>query len=126
MLMELSVRLSTNKTIDAAHQRALNMESQHWQNVLERLFAIIEFLSQQCLSFRGSSDVLYEINNGNFLGLIQLLARFDNVLMENIRRIQNKEIHNHYLGKTIQNEMIHLLSRSIRNEILEKLNNAKY
>lgn len=56
MLMELSVRLSTIKTIDAAHQRALNIETQHWQNVLERLFAIVEFLSQQCLSFRGKVE----------------------------------------------------------------------
>ncbi|CAI6358832.1 unnamed protein product [Macrosiphum euphorbiae] len=124
--MELSARLNSNQTIDAAHQRVLNNETRHWQNVLERLMAIVEFLGKQCLPFRGTNDILYENNNGNFLGLVQLLAKFDSVLSEHVRRIQNKEIHNHYLGKGIQNEIIHLLSRAIKNKILEKLKNAKY
>ncbi|KAF0769725.1 Uncharacterized protein FWK35_00022169 [Aphis craccivora] len=95
--IELSARLNSNQTIDAAHQRVLNNETRHWQNVLESLMAIIEFLGKQCLPFRGTNDVLYENNNGNFLGLVQLLAKFDSVLSEHVRRIQNKEIHNHYL-----------------------------
>jgi|UniRef100_A0A2S2R6M3 hypothetical protein len=123
--MELSARLNSNQTIDPAHQRVLNNETRHWQNVLERLMAIIEFLGKQCLPLRGTNDILYENNNGNFLGLVQLLAKFDSVLSEHVRRIQNKEIHNHYLGKGIQNEIIHLLSRAIKNKILEKLKNTK-
>jgi len=110
--MELSARLNSNQTIDAAHQRVLNNETRHWQNVLERLMAIIEFLGKQCLPFRGTNDDLYEKNNGNFLGLVQLLAKFDSVLSEHVSRIQNKEI---------QKEIIHLLSRAIKNKILENL-----
>jgi hypothetical protein len=48
----------------------MNAETCHWQAVLERLVAIIQFLGQQCLAFRGSSDILHEENNGNYLKLL--------------------------------------------------------
>ncbi|XP_022180482.1 uncharacterized protein LOC111040778 [Myzus persicae] len=112
--MEQSARLNSNQTIHAAHQRVLNNETRHWQNVLERLMAIIEFLGKQCLPFRGTNDVLYENNNGNFLGLVQLLAKFDSVLSEHVRRIQNKEIHNHYLDCTPDKSKVEKMSITIR------------
>jgi hypothetical protein len=80
--MELSTKLNSNQTIDAAHQRVLNNETRHWQNIFERLMAIIEFLGKQCSPLRGTNDVLYENNNSNFLGLVQLLTKFDSVLSE--------------------------------------------
>jgi hypothetical protein len=42
----MSAGLNSNQTIDAAHRRVLNNETRHWQNVLERLMAIIEFLGK--------------------------------------------------------------------------------
>ena len=77
--IELEVSLMSETTIDATKQRILNEEVRHWQNVLERLLAIVLFLGQQCLSFRGSSDKLYEQNNGNFLKLVELIAKFEKI-----------------------------------------------
>jgi hypothetical protein len=34
---------------------------------------------------------------------IEILGKFDPIISEHIRRIQSKKIHDHYLGKTIQN-----------------------
>jgi hypothetical protein len=65
-LIELSDRLNSNTTIDERIQRLLNAETRHWQAVLERLVAIIQFLGQQCLALRRSSDILHEENNGNY------------------------------------------------------------
>ena len=84
------------------------------------------FLSEHNLAFRGSQEKLYANNNGNFLSLIQLLGKYDTVLAEHIRRIQSKEIHDHYLGKTIQNELITLLGTQVRNEIIDRVKKAKY
>jgi hypothetical protein len=70
--------------------------------VLERLVAIIQFLGNQCLAFRGSSDVVHKEINGNYLKLVQLFEKFDLVMAEHLRRIRDKDTHIHYLGKYIQ------------------------
>lgn len=44
-----------------------------------------------------------------FLGLVELLEIFDSVLQEHIRKIQTDPIHDHYLKKRIQNEIISLM-----------------
>jgi hypothetical protein len=79
-LVELSDRLNSNTTIDERIQRLLNAETRHWQAMLERLVAIIQFLGQQYLSFRGSSDILHEENNGNYSKLVERFAKFDSFM----------------------------------------------
>jgi hypothetical protein len=66
-LIELSDTLNSNTTIDERIQSLLNAETRRWQAVLERLAAIIQFLGQQYLAFRGSSDKLHEETNGNYI-----------------------------------------------------------
>jgi hypothetical protein len=68
------------------------------QAVLEHLAAIIQFLGQQRLTLRGSSDILHEENNGNYLKLLELFAKFDSVMAEHLRRICDKDTHAHCLG----------------------------
>uniref|UniRef100_A0A8R7P9H1 DUF4371 domain-containing protein n=1 Tax=Triticum urartu TaxID=4572 RepID=A0A8R7P9H1_TRIUA len=54
-----------------------------------------------------------------------MLAEFDQVIQEHVRRITNEETHTHYLD-LIQNELIHLLASAIRYEIVKKIKSAKY
>ena len=65
-------------------------------------------------------------NNGNFLGLVQLVTKFDPVLQEHVRRISNDEIHDHYLGKRMQNEFIQLISNHVLKEILASVTKSKF
>lgn len=50
----------------------------------------------------------------------------DSILQKHVERIKNKEIHVHYLGKRIQNEIINILSKEIKKKIVSKIMNAKY
>ncbi|CAH2283897.1 zinc finger MYM-type 1-like [Pelobates cultripes] len=123
---ELSRRFGCGKTIDAASQRLLANETQHWQDVVKRLIGIVKYLGRQCLAFRGSRDTLYSDNNGNYLQLVEMLATFDTVMQEHLKRIKNKDIFQHYLGKDIQNKLIILIAKEITKHILQLLKNAKY
>ncbi|KAF0706211.1 zinc finger MYM-type protein 5-like, partial [Aphis craccivora] len=119
--MELKLRISENSTIDRAHQSAMEKEKQHWKNVMIRIIAAIQYLAKHNDAFRGSSDVVNTENNGKFIGIIEMMGKFDPTIMEHLRRIKNKETRIHYLGHDIQNELIELMATELKTNILRKI-----
>ncbi|KAL4090604.1 hypothetical protein QTP88_025403 [Uroleucon formosanum] len=119
-------RILKEKLIDQQHLSIIEKEKIHWKNVLNRILSVIHYLAAHNDAFRGSSDVLYTKSNGKFLGLIEILAKFDPVIMEHVNRIQNKETHVHYLGHRIQDEIINMMANEIKQKILRNIQSAKY
>ena len=119
-------RLELHATVDKHVQKQIDAEKMHWRSVLERLLTIVRFLAERNLALRGSVEKLDDAKNGNFLGLVEIIAKFDPVLSEHIRRISNDELADHYLGKTMQNEFIQLLGNEVLSKILQLLIQAKY
>jgi len=101
----LRMGLDLHKTVDNNAQDN-NIEKERWRSILKRIIACIEFLAEHNDAFRGTSSKLYTANNGTFLGLIQMIAKFDIIMADHLRRVCNDEIHDHYLGTRIQNELI--------------------
>jgi hypothetical protein len=93
---------------------------------LVRIVVAAKFPAKHNLSFQGKNEKLYQDNNGNFLGTIEMIAEFDTVMQEHIRHIQNNEIHHHYLGHNIQNELIYLIAEAIRRYVLSIIKGVKY
>ena len=78
------------------------------------------------MAFRGSVDRIFQPQNGNFLGLVQLIAKFDPVMQEHLRRIQDGEIHDHYLSKHIKNELLQIMADDVKKIIVDRIKGAKY
>jgi hypothetical protein len=123
---ELRLRLSKNKTIDYDLQLENAKEKECWRQVLVRIVTAVKFCAKNNLPLRVSNEKIYQDSNSIFLGTIEMIAEFDTMMQEHIRRIQNNEIHHHYLGHNIQNELILLIVDAMRGYILSIIKSAKY
>lgn len=55
-----------------------------------RIVEVIKFLAARGLAFRGDDQKLGSKQNGNFLGIIELISKFDPFLAEHLARHGNK------------------------------------
>ncbi|XP_025198869.1 zinc finger MYM-type protein 1-like [Melanaphis sacchari] len=102
------------------------METDYWVKVLDRLLSVTLYLSKNNLAFRGSSDKFYTQSNGNFLSLVELLGKYDDVTKELLLKTLSREKTVHYCSHSIQNELINLMANKVLETIIDRLRAAKY
>lgn len=125
-LLDLQKRLDCEATLDATEQRLINAEIQHWRSVLKRIIICIQYLAKHNEALRGSSSTIYTNNNGKFLGLVEKISQFDIVMLDHLTRIKNKQTNDHYLGWSIQNQIINLMAQKVKPEIINRIKGSKY
>lgn len=82
--------------------------------VLKSLLKCVCFCARQGLSFRGHRDDFTASeygNKGNFVELVQFRAETDEVLRKHLETAPRNAL---YTSKTIQNEMIYVISKTIK------------
>ncbi|KAL5568526.1 hypothetical protein UlMin_025101 [Ulmus minor] len=110
--IDLEMRLLNNKTIDKDMQEQISKEKEHWRQVLKRIIVVVKNLAKNNLAFHGTNEKIYQ-------------HKFDPIMKEHLKNIQNGKIHNHYLGRNIQNELVQILALEVKNTITKKII-AKY
>jgi len=85
---DLKIRIQQMSTIDKTNLEIIEKEKIHWRNVLKRILAAIHYLAKHNEAFRGTSDVIFTKNNGKFLGLIEMIGKFDPVMGEHLNSIK--------------------------------------
>ena len=110
-------RVDSQLATSVANQATENKE------ILRQIVLAVEFLAKQSLAFRGHRDdrvdfSSYEINRGNFVALLQLLAKGNDSLQKHLLS-SNRQAR--YTSKTIQNDVIHVYASKIKERLTKDL-----
>lgn len=124
--IELESRFKKNETIDESVQRQISREEEHWKQVFLRILAVVKTVAKNNLAFCGDDEEICKERSRHFLSFIEMIAKFDPVMQHYIQRIESNEDHYHYLGHTIQNELIQMLAIEIKSRIVQTIKEAKY
>jgi Domain of unknown function (DUF4371)/hAT family C-terminal dimerisation region len=100
-----------------------NREKHFWSEVLKRLIKITLMLAKNCLAFRGHTENIDDTYNGNFLSTVKLLAEFDPILNELLKR-PNGTVK--YLSPKIQNELIEMLGNALETNLVDDIKHALF
>lgn len=77
-------------TIDSANLRQHEIDLKYWREILQRVVSVVKFLATRGHAFRGSEEKFGSASNGNYLGILELLAEYDPFLANHIQRYGNK------------------------------------
>ncbi|XP_039313486.1 uncharacterized protein LOC120359569 [Solenopsis invicta] len=113
--------------LDLQLDMQVTQEKEYWKQVLRRVIDVISTLAERGLAFRGSEEKFGSSNNGNYLGILELISRYDPFLATHIGQYGNSGSgKSSYLSKTICDELIHLMALKIRESILQDIKTAGY
>jgi len=128
---ELQRRLEADADVDLLLEKSILPEAERWKILLQRILDIVMFLGEQRLAFRRDSEKIGDTHNGNVLGILELLARYDPLLHEHIGKVKSAQekgtrLQAHYFSPESQNEFINICAAQVRNHILEERKVSKY
>ena len=123
--------LHSGGDLDNMYAKEIMIETEKWQQILKRILDVILTLSERALPFLGNNEKIGDVGNGNFLGVVELLARWDSVLGEHVNKVKisqerSERLQAHYLSHATQNEFILLLGNKVVTTILSERETAKY
>lgn len=59
----------------------IETETEYWTPILKHIVAVIGFLEEQGLPFRGKNELFGSSNHGNYLGILELISKFDPLII---------------------------------------------
>ena len=99
----------------------------HWKNVLYRCVATITSLCERGLPLWQSNKIIGFGNNGNYLGIFELISQFDPFLSQHIRQFANRgHGHSSYLLKRICDEIVTIMGQKVLGIIKQEIVKSRY
>nr|XP_014351268.1 PREDICTED: uncharacterized protein LOC106705792 [Latimeria chalumnae] len=116
-------RFLQDKTVVTGLLKAEREQIQKSRQILRLIDAAL-FLAQQGLAFRGHREYSCgSQNEGNYLELLKLLAKYDALLAQHIKTPKRNET---YLSHQIQNDFIHALATEVLSAIKHEVQETKF
>lgn len=126
-LMTFMKRSNEAGRIDSDLQVQLNKEKEYWREVLRRLVSVIKYLAARGLPFRGDTETFGHPNNGNYLGILELLSEYDPFLKDHVKRYGSAGSGQaSYLSSATCDELIEIMGKRVLEEIIKEVKAAKY
>lgn len=120
-------RKNQRNRIDVLNETEFQKTRDYWKNVLRRVYETILFLAERGLPFRGSDDLFGSKHNGNYFGILELIAKFDPFLAQHINNYAKRGTGNvSYLSKTICNDFLSLMADKVLACIISEIKSAQY
>ena len=95
--------------------------------MLKRLISVITFSCERGSALRGENEILGSAANGNYLGMLELLAQYDDFLKQHIQKHANLgSSHTNYLSSTICEELVQLMGKRALDEIVSRIKRSSY
>lgn len=102
------------ETIENSFKSSIEIEMEYWRGILKRIVSVVKFLGSRGLPFRGSNQTVGSNQNGNYLGVLELLSEYDPLLKNHLSHYGNKgKGRASYLSANICNEFILLIANKI-------------
>ena len=113
--------------IDVEQQKHLEDRCNYWRDILKRCVSVTRLIAERGLAFRGADEIVGSSKNGNFLGILELIAEYDKFLAEHISLHANKGSgHTHYLSSTVYEELIEIMGKATLKVIVDCVKRSKY
>ena len=92
-----------------------------------RVVSTIRSFADGGLAFRGADEVVGSPTNGNYLGILELLAEYDTFLSAHIKLHANRgSDHTNYLSSRICKELFEILGKHVLKQIIGWIKESKY
>jgi len=120
-------RLKLAGRMDTKLAQQIQQQEQYWKSVLERAVSVIKFIAERGLAFRGDNELIGSPSNGNYLGILELIAQYDVFLAQHIQIHGNRGSgHTNYLSSTIMEELVSIMGKKVKQEIISRVKRSKY
>jgi len=88
---EVETRIKNDSSIDKLVCKQIAHEAQKWKDILTRILDTILFLGERGLALRGESHIVGEPNNGNFLGILELISHYDPIIRQYLEKVKKSQ-----------------------------------
>ena len=95
--------------------------------VVKRVVSVIKFIAERGLAFRGDNELVGSPRNGNFLGILELIAQYATFL-HSISKLKPTARDTYYLSSinTIMKELVSVMGEQVLGEIISRVKKSKY
>ncbi|XP_022168462.1 zinc finger MYM-type protein 1-like [Myzus persicae] len=115
----------SHNRIDAQIIQGSNIQVSENREILRVIIDSLIFMARQNIALRGHDESTFSTNQGNFLELIKMFAKYHPTLQHHLNTIeQHKRNRLTFLSHDTQNKLLSILSNIVRSKILSEVKKA--